>query len=321
MINENFIRSINPKRLKLIVMPTEKCNFRCTYCYEDFNVGRMKPAVVYSLKKFLEKRSSEVNDLNIEWFGGEPLLAKNIIFDVMDNVAQHYPNFAVTSSMTTNGYLLTAPVFEKLVNLNVRGYQISLDGDEATHNQTRMLANGNRTFRAIWDNLLSFKFLDYQFSIKLRIHISSYNYDSVTHLLEKIQEEFGHDKRYKIFIKPLGRYGGKNDNSIPVLQGRLGKFITDGFQHLVKEIANGEIGTTQNLLNKGTICYAARANSYVIRADGRISKCTVALNDDINLVGHLLEDGTLELEQEKMRYWIRGFIDNNKRVQLCPARF
>jgi molybdenum cofactor biosynthesis enzyme MoaA len=26
---------------QLILLPTERCNFRCTYCYEDFVLGRM----------------------------------------------------------------------------------------------------------------------------------------------------------------------------------------------------------------------------------------------------------------------------------------
>jgi len=29
-------RSLSPRHQELILLPTEKCNFRCTYCYEDF---------------------------------------------------------------------------------------------------------------------------------------------------------------------------------------------------------------------------------------------------------------------------------------------
>jgi sulfatase maturation enzyme AslB (radical SAM superfamily) len=36
-------------QLHLVVMPTEACNFRCTYCYEDFRYTRMEPEVVRGL--------------------------------------------------------------------------------------------------------------------------------------------------------------------------------------------------------------------------------------------------------------------------------
>ena len=39
--------------LHLILMPTEQCNFRCTYCYEDFAHDRMSPRVVAGIKRLL----------------------------------------------------------------------------------------------------------------------------------------------------------------------------------------------------------------------------------------------------------------------------
>ena len=37
--------SLSSRRLQLILMPTEQCNFRCTYCYESFSNGRMSQEV------------------------------------------------------------------------------------------------------------------------------------------------------------------------------------------------------------------------------------------------------------------------------------
>lgn len=302
-------------------MPTEKCNFRCTYCYEDFQIGKMKPEIVNALNKYISGRASEVQDLEIEWFGGEPLLAKNVILDVMKNVSEYYNQASVKSSMTTNGYKLTRDVLEELIHNNVTGYQISLDGDESQHDETRIQVNGKGSFNTIWNNLVSFRKLDLNFLIHLRIHISAHNYDSVVSLLNKIEEEFGEDNRFRVFLKPIGKYGGPNDDSIPVLNGRLSKFVTDGFEHLTKNIDNSEVATTTNLLNKGTVCYASRANSFVVRANGKLSKCTVDLGNEGNIVGELLDDGTLLLNQEKMKYWVRGFATGNEKTQLCPARF
>jgi len=45
-----LVNSLRTDRLQLILLPTEQCNFRCTYCYEDFAIGRMSDAVVAGVK-------------------------------------------------------------------------------------------------------------------------------------------------------------------------------------------------------------------------------------------------------------------------------
>lgn len=34
------METIMNRNLRLIIMPTEQCNFRCRYCYEDFKLGK-----------------------------------------------------------------------------------------------------------------------------------------------------------------------------------------------------------------------------------------------------------------------------------------
>ena len=43
--------AISPRVQELILLPTEKCNFRCTYCYEDFKISGVPNADLY---QFLE---------------------------------------------------------------------------------------------------------------------------------------------------------------------------------------------------------------------------------------------------------------------------
>ncbi|MFM6074868.1 MAG: radical SAM protein, partial [Dolichospermum sp.] len=82
----NLVRArlISDKAFELIILPTEQCNFRCIYCYEDFSIGRMKPEVISGIKALLDKRSSKLNFLNLSWFGGEPLVAKDIVLDISE---------------------------------------------------------------------------------------------------------------------------------------------------------------------------------------------------------------------------------------------
>jgi uncharacterized protein len=64
------------------LLPTEDCNFRCTYCYEDFAIGRMSRATIEAVKKLIESRVPKLRALTIGWFGGEPLIAKDIVMEI-----------------------------------------------------------------------------------------------------------------------------------------------------------------------------------------------------------------------------------------------
>src|SRR3979490_3029402 len=94
--------SFDPRHLELIILPTERCNFRCTYCYEDFKLGKMSRKVVDAIKLLLAARVNDLHSLQLSWFGGEPLLAKEIILEVNNFSKELYAQSHYSSSITTN---------------------------------------------------------------------------------------------------------------------------------------------------------------------------------------------------------------------------
>src|SRR5262245_42520947 len=121
-------RCVSPRVLGLILLPTEKCNFRCTYCYEDFALGRMSSGVVRGVKELLSTRAPGLDELTLAWFGGEPLLALDIVEDVQAHarrLAEAHPRLRVSGNITTNGWKLTPDVFARLLSLGIAEYQIS----------------------------------------------------------------------------------------------------------------------------------------------------------------------------------------------------
>lgn len=65
--------------LSLIILPTESCNLRCTYCYESFEHGTMPPSVREGLKTFVSQRICDFDTLTVQWFGGEPTMALDVV--------------------------------------------------------------------------------------------------------------------------------------------------------------------------------------------------------------------------------------------------
>ncbi len=74
-----YYERIFDRLLSLTFLTTEQCNFRCKYCYEDFEKGKMKDEVVNGVIRYLKKNLSSYSGVSIDWFGGEPLLALDVI--------------------------------------------------------------------------------------------------------------------------------------------------------------------------------------------------------------------------------------------------
>jgi len=328
--------------MELTILPTEKCNFRCTYCYEDFEIGRMKPHIIAGVKQLLTVRAPDLRELSISWFGGEPLLA----LGVMREIASHAKflsschGFRFSGGATTNAYNLTQSVLAELVGLNQTFFQITLDGWKEVHDRTRRRADGGGTFERIWANLLAAKATNLEFQIQLRIHVSHDNHDSLMTLCRAIYEEFGQDKRFYIDVQDVRNLGGEGGKSItPVaatpfrqIAARLRYLAANGVQPPVTETpvqvpapdnerpvgesAGSRAGYAQS--SEPYICYASKPNHLLIRANGRIGKCTVALDDERNDIGWINPDGSLGIDQDKAAIWSEGFATFDLADLACP---
>ncbi|WNF01155.1 radical SAM protein [Streptomyces luomodiensis] len=314
---EELALSLRNDSLHLILLPTEKCNFRCTYCYEDFSVGRMKDSIVKGIKGLIDRRLEGLRSLSISWFGGEPLLALPVIEEVSAHVirvAADHSDLEYAADMTTNGYLLDSTTMTRLSALGIRQYQISLDGPQKFHDRTRVQANGSGSFHQVWENLLAIRQSATPVHVILRVHITPANLSSMPEFLTHIQDAFLGDARFSVLLKPVERLGGPNDEKMSVIGGEEAPKILADLQSMV---LSGGAGS--GLQPVPDVCYAARPNSLMIRANGVVGKCTVALTDPANAIGRLRSDGTVEIDNVLLRPWLRGWESGDWSTLSCPA--
>lgn len=344
--SHNQIASTLSRKLQqLIILPTERCNFRCTYCYEDFLIGKMKEPVQAAVERYMDLRIPELSQLSIHWFGGEPLMAKNIVLRLSSYASRVCKGHGVSLSgaITTNAYVLDLPLFEELLSYDQRFFQITLDGWDDGHNAVRRLANGRGTFERIWDNLTATRKSAENFDILIRIHVRRDNYESLAILLDNIAREFGGDPRYQLDFEHLRNLGGEGGKSVerPLSLSELREIETALRARYDAAIAAlpaalrqpaqpsaasasaapiGEVKPSGAPDAAPYICYAAKPNSLLIRADGRIGKCTVAFSDERNTIGRINPDGTLTLDNAKLRPWVRGLSNLDAEALECPLR-
>lgn len=315
---EELLLSLDSSYLNLILFSTEHCNFRCTYCYEDYKIGRMNPEVVSGIKNLLHHRYKTLKLLQVSWFGGEPLLAKDVIFEISETILslqEQNPDLNYTANIITNGYFLTKDVAEKLINHGISHYQISLDGDGQLHDTTRVLSNGKGSFDVIMSNLLALRQIEAGFKVLIRIHYQKSTYIELKSLIDILNDKFGGDLRFQFHFKSVERLGGEGDENIEAMSPIEKAEIEASLKNFVAD--SRQIDSLNNPSNQ-YICYASKANSLAIRANGRIAKCTVALDDERNDIGYIQEDGKLHLFQEKLKPWIKGLETLDLKTLACP---
>ena len=316
-----LFESLRNDKLDLRLLPTEQCNFRCTYCYETFEEKKMRPGVVAGVKALISLRAEDLAELHIDWFGGEPTLAADIIEDISEHAIAESKRcgFRLTAGMTTNGYFLEPPAFRRYLRLGIGEFQITFDGDKAVHDRSRVLGSGVGTFDRIWANVRAMKETDADFSILFRLHYTSENYREVGQFAARIHDVFGDDRRFRLYFKGIKRLGGANDSDISVWSPKddreMQRHMWNASGYRLGVLATSESDT------KGVadyVCYAGMANSLLVRSNGRLGKCTVALYDDYNTIGELREDGEIIIDQEKIQRWITPVIEGRWENVGCP---
>ena len=267
--------------------------------------------------RLIESRAPELSSLTIEWFGGEPLLELPIIEEIqvhIQRLARQHAPLRFRASMTTNGYFLSPEILARLFRLAVETYQISLDGDAPAHDARRVRGDGRGTFERIWSNLLAARDSDFPFRVRLRIHVDRGNSAELPGLLRLLARELGGDERFEVFLRPVSRLGGPNDDAIPVLEGKDLSIVDE-----LRSRAD-QLGLRLYTPGGPEACYAAAANSFVIRSTGEIAKCTVALRHPNNRIGQLHANGTATLDNAKINGWVRGLFSGDPEELHCPMK-
>ena len=308
--------------LHLILMPTEECNFRCVYCYETFKLKKMLEPARRGVKLFVQRQAPSLKKLTVSWFGGEPLEGLDVIIDLSRAFIglSKEKGFIYDANITTNGYKLTPDVAEILLELNVRKFQVTLDGPCKEHDRRRKLISGEGTFHKIINNLHALKGLQEDYQVYIRVNFDRESVSTIPEFIDSLGDLFANDSRFSVYFRPVGKWGGPDDPALPVCDMKAGLQAALGFYERARKQGLNTQWLQKHLSPVGYVCYAALPHSFLIRADGRVGKCTVALEDEANSVGRLLPNGQMILDRDKLALWISHDESTDQGCQRCFFR-
>ena len=310
-----YLNEVSEPVLRLTIVPTYACNFRCPYCYQDHEHSIiMSEEIQQGIIKYVRKHISKYTAVEISWFGGEPLLCLDIILRINSELKKlcndRYKLFR--SSITTNGYYLSKNAFERLFDVGVTRYFITIDGLAQEHDRQRYLASKQGSFETIINNLINIKTFSKtkKFVINIRSNISKENIDNFDEYLSFMEKHFSDDSRFAFFVRPVYDWGGESIGEFKenLLENKAEKIIMDKLL-----LSNCKLNYLEFFfdLTGNIVCYASKINSFVINPDGSVNKCTCAETGGRNLIGRLLPNGELEIDKSLMGQWCSQYYESS----------
>lgn len=142
------------EHLKCTLAITLKCNLACDYCYIQKDGSKMslstaKKAVDFIFEYFWANRKIDIN-----FFGGEPLLEFDLVKQITDMIQTH-PSFdrdRIVISVVSNGTILTEEIVDFLIEKKVV-LCISCDGPEKVQNRFRHFPDGTGSSAIVERNI------------------------------------------------------------------------------------------------------------------------------------------------------------------------
>lgn len=291
--------------LYITLFITNQCNFRCSYCYEDFNSRKLSLDDYEIILKFIENEvyKNHYTSVFINLFGGELLLEINNILLFLDKLQSFGSNHSIVikCGLTTNGFLLTSHNYLSLVKRGLEITQITLDGLKNRHDQSRTLKNGNPTWQSIIDNLSEISQIENQTQIIIRTNFDANSINEVKDLLRFCHSHFNknwiyHFEAIKEFNTQNTTYAGCYLNSAEEQKYKV---------ELIKFCKKLNLITLMdNILSRGFYaCQHCKSNGYCINTELEILACTTALELPENKIGYIDKTGKKIIYKDIASKW------------------
>ena len=169
------------------------CNLACRYCFaEEGEYHGRRELMSYEVGKaaldFLIANSGNRRNLEVDFFGGEPLMNFQVVKDLVaygrEQEKIHNKNFRFT--LTTNGVLLNDEVME-FANKEMANVVLSIDGRKEVNDHMRPFRNGKGSYDLIVPKFQKFAESRHQDKYYVRGTFTHFNQDfsqDVLHLAD-----------------------------------------------------------------------------------------------------------------------------------------
>lgn len=263
----------------ITIFATNDCNARCSYCFEHgLPREAMSPSTADQIVAFIAGFCPD-KTLQIQWFGGEPLMAMERIRQITLGLEAH--GFALNARITTNGSLLTedAMDFFKSHYGNI-AFQITIDDIGEAYAKVKRYVDirASDAFSRVIENCRLV--IRSGVLLEIRINFMAEKFEAATKVFEHLETLFSDEDQSKltIYMSPITPSEDCSNcdafSLTPETAVALAKFYgvhgVTGFAPVDKKHA---LLQTYGLKPHPSPCGQARKRHVVITAQGKIYKC------------------------------------------------
>lgn len=312
----NF-QKYNCDNLGLTIAPTLSCNFKCIYCYETSKPGIMTSDVQDKLIDFVKGQADHLRSLSISWYGGEPLLAKQTIYDLSERFIKICSDKGIeyNAFMISNGSLIDDDIIQKMIKYHINGIQITIDGPAEIHNSRRISRSGDGTFDLIIDNINKLLATE-QIEVVIRINVDKTNNSEVEKLISIMKERLINN-HVKITFGQVTAYT-EACKSIESSCYDNGEFAVNLLEYydIIEKYEFDEYNPFPYPEAKCNYCCAELLNSFVVDHEGYLYKCWNEVGDTKCSIGNIIDEN-FDLLGFKNGNWVNYNPINNNKCSVC----
>jgi len=312
----------------LWIITTTACNFRCRYCY----VGNQEPSIMRweTLKKGIDLAFMKYPIKNIHFFGGEPLLNKDVIYKAIKYISNNYSD-DIIYSMATNGSLIDQGFIDRIQDVKFI-VAVSIDGPPDVHNLCRKNKNSLPSFKDVMRGVELLKNGNILFSIEgtysREAALLGYTLRDITEYLSSLSDI--------ILIKPTSDFkllGNLQrqlspENASYEVYSQFPDYVSYLFDKILSDHPNYELSLLDGLipLINREICRPKSCGqnlTVTIMPNGDFYSCHLLMDKDM-LLGNIDDGFTSNLKplsditdiaHTGKYYWVYPFQD------ICPVTF
>lgn len=307
------------------------CNLRCEYCFAgkgDYDQGRMVMSSETGKKAidFLLKQSEGREFLELDFFGGEPLMNFDVVKDVVEYArskeAEYNKTFRFT--ITTNGMLLDDKKIE-YINREMSNAVLSLDGRREVNDKVRTRVDGSGCYDRVVTGFQKLVEARKDKEYYVRGTFTHYNKDFTQDVKSLKELGFEQISVEPVVAKPELPYALTPEDLPEIFEEyeRLAQYIVESrrsgkeedwfnFFHFMIDLDQGPCAIKRL---RGCGC----GNEYVaITPDGDIYPCHQFIGHEEWKMGSL-KDNTFDLDQKK--FFSQTSIYQKPDCMNCWAKF